>query len=948
MSLAPHAHTRPATKAGDGLSVSDLDVRVGAGVLAVNGVGFTLRPGEAIGLVGESGSGKSTVARAVLGLLPSPCLVTAGTITLDGRDMTALSRSGLRALRGARVAAVFQDPLRSLNPVMSIGAQLAEAVRQHHRDLRRRAVVERVDELLHAVGLREPQRVRASYPHQLSGGMRQRVAIAVALSGDPEVIVADEPTTALDVTTQAQVLAIFDRLRAERGLALLLISHDLNVVARHVDRIVVMCDSRVAESGPTAEVLQRPQHPYTQALLASALGRGGGPRRVLPVVTGSVPVPVHEPRRACGFAQRCPRPVAACGTAAPPLLQVGPAHMVACVEPRTVGSEVRPGASGADEVVDSTATPLLSVTALCVDFRVRGAGGARIHHAVRDVGLDLRPGETLAIVGESGSGKTTLGRAVLRLVEPTSGEVRWDGSLDLRSLGPEALRGWRVNAQMIFQDPVASFDPRNTVNEVLREAIAAHPSDGEATDAATLLSSVGLDAELLTRFPHELSGGQAQRVAIARALATRPRMLVLDEPTSSLDVSVQAQILNLLVELQSRLGLAYLFVTHDLTVVEHLAHRVAVMRDGELIEEGSVRTVFDAPQHPYTRQLLAAAPLTDRAGPPRPEVEVPAATPTPELPTRLARRRAPAGSARFWLQRVLLALFAAWGACTIVFLVTHLTWDPAVQLAGKFGTPEKVAEIRALLGYDQSLWSQYVGFLHQLITGNFPDSLQFGISPWEAIGSRVGPTLTLAGTTLVVIVAAGIGLGMIAGYHNGRPLGVAINAYIITAQAVPTFVVGPLLVLLFGVTWRVLPVSGYTSAASVVLPVITLAFYPVAEIALILRASIIHTVHSEHVTFARSKGLSKWRIAVRHVLRVALLPIITVLGFNVVYIFAGVVIAEQIFALPGLGNLLANALTAQDVPLVTAMVVLLALLVAVVNLLVDIAYRIVDPRLRHG
>ncbi|MFI1646417.1 dipeptide ABC transporter ATP-binding protein [Streptomyces avidinii] len=526
----------------------------GAGeyVRAVDAVSFTLEAGRALGLVGESGSGKSTVATALLGLHRGTGARLGGTVRVGGTDVAAASAAELRRLRGGTAAMVFQDPLSSLDPYYAIGDQIAE-VHRIHADVSRRAARARAVEVLDRVGIPDAVRRSRARPHEFSGGMRQRALIAMALACEPQLLIADEPTTALDVTVQAQILDLLHGLREERGLGLLLVTHDVGVAAESVDEVLVMRGGHAVERGEVASVLAAPVEPYTRALLA-AVPRLDGPRRS----RGAAPDPA----------------------------------------PRTpAGPEVSPvGPDGGPEV-----PPVVEAFGLRREF---GRGRRKVA-AVAGVSLAVHAGETLGIVGESGSGKSTLGRMLVGLLEPGSGQVRRDGV---------PVTGIASGVQMVFQDPVSSLNPRRSVGESIADPLrAAGERDAAAVRARVeeLLLRVGLEAEHYDRYPHEFSGGQRQRVGIARALAPRPRLIVCDEPVSALDVTTQAQVTALLAELQRELGIALVFIAHDLAVVRRVSDRVAVMRAGEIVEEGPVDEVYDRPAHAYTRQLLAAVPALD-------------------------------------------------------------------------------------------------------------------------------------------------------------------------------------------------------------------------------------------------------------------------------------------------------------------------------------------------
>ncbi|ONG53194.1 microcin ABC transporter ATP-binding protein [Pseudoroseomonas deserti] len=519
------------------LSVAGLGVAF-RGRSVVEDVSFDVFPGETVALVGESGSGKSVTALSCLRLLPAAGANPSGHVVLDGVDVLQASPAELQRLRGGVAGMVFQEPMTSLNPLHTVGRQVSEAI-QLHRPLRGAALRARVIELLERAGLPDPAHRLDAFPHQLSGGQRQRVMIAAALANDPKILIADEPTTALDVTIQAQILALLAELKQRLGMALLLITHDLSIVRAHADKVVVMRHGRVVEQGPAAEVLVNPQHDYTKMLLAT------------------------EPRGQ-------PAPVAA---GAPVLLQASQVN---------VEFPIRRG--------------LLR----------RQVGAIQ---ACRDISFDLREGETLGLVGESGSGKTTLGLALLQL-EKSTGGITFEGR-PIQGLTRQALQPLRARMQIVFQDPYGSLSPRMSVAEIVGEGLAVHARDVSRAErqkrVAAALAEVGLDPGTAERYPHEFSGGQRQRIAIARALVLQPRLLVLDEPTSALDVSVQAQVVELLRDLQARHRLAYLFISHDLRVVRAMAHRIMVLKGGQVVEEGEATAVLSNPQAPYTKALMRAA-----------------------------------------------------------------------------------------------------------------------------------------------------------------------------------------------------------------------------------------------------------------------------------------------------------------------------------------------------
>ena len=611
----------------DLLTVRDLRVdfagpRGRGAVPAVRGVDLTVRRGETLGIVGESGSGKSVTALAVLGLLP-PAATVRGSVRLDGRELVGLPNRELAAVRGRKVAMVFQDPLSAFTPVHRIGDQIAEAVRIH-QPLDRATARRRAAELLDLVGIPAPDRALDSFPHEFSGGMRQRAMIAMAIANDPDVLLADEPTTALDVTIQAQVLDVLRTAKRETGAALVLVSHDLGVIAGMADRVAVMYAGRVVETAGVDELFARPRHPYTLGLIGAVprLDARGGPLVPIP---GSPPAMAELPA-GCPFAARCPLAEDRCRTAEPAL--TGPAgHLAACVradEPATRRATpadvypVPPVPPAAPAPPRAEREPVLRVSGLAKTFPVLKGGVFRRKtgevYAVDGVELDIRAGETLGLVGESGSGKSTTLFELLSLAKPEAGRIEILGQ-DTAGIGRAAAHRLRAELQIVFQDPMASLDPRLPVGDVIAEPLRAQHAPREliARRIPELLRQVGLDPAHAVRYPHQFSGGQRQRISIARALAVRPKLLVLDEPVSALDVSIQAGVLNLLQHLKADLGLAYLFVSHDLSVIRHLADRVSVMYLGRTVEQGEVSAVFDRPRHPYTRALLSAVPLPDPA-----------------------------------------------------------------------------------------------------------------------------------------------------------------------------------------------------------------------------------------------------------------------------------------------------------------------------------------------
>jgi peptide/nickel transport system ATP-binding protein len=594
------------------LGVKDLSIRIGA-ARPVDGISFDISPGECFALLGESGCGKSMTALGIMRLLPTAARVTSGSVEFAGSDLLALPESGMRDVRGGGIGMIFQEPATSLNPVLTVGRQIVEAL-QLHAGLQGAAARARAGELLDQVGIPDPLRRLDEYPFQLSGGLRQRVMIAIALAGAPRLLIADEPTTALDVTIQAQVLDLLDDLRRKQGMALLLITHDLGVVSRMADRVGVMYAGQLVEEAPRREFFAQAAHPYSVRLFAAlpdAERRGGR----LATIPGSVPA-ADARHSGCRFVERCSEVMPVCRETSPPWREVAADQRVRCFlpgAPPRVAVKVGAG-DAAPEIVSR---PLLEVTDLQVHFPIRRGILQRAVGAVRAVdgmSLQLMPGRTLALVGESGCGKTTAGKAMLQLLRPTAGSVLLDG-VELTTCSAGELRPLRAKMQMVFQDPFASLNPRLRIGEIIAEGMQALKVGGGDTAAkiGPLLEQVGLRADMVSRYPHEFSGGQRQRIAIARALAVSPQLLVCDEPTSALDVSVQAQILNLLFDLQHELKLAYLFITHNIAVVDYLAHDIAVMYLGRVVERGSADEVLRHARHPYTQALLAAVPCVDGA-----------------------------------------------------------------------------------------------------------------------------------------------------------------------------------------------------------------------------------------------------------------------------------------------------------------------------------------------
>jgi peptide/nickel transport system ATP-binding protein len=594
----------------------ELDADAGL-VRAIDALSLTLQRGETFALVGESGCGKSMTALALMRLLPEAGRIAGGDITLDGAGLPDLPEAAMQGLRGGRLGMIFQEPGTSLNPVMKVGDQLVEAI-QAHTPLRGAAARAKALQWLQRVGIPEPERRLDDYPFRMSGGQKQRVMIAMMLAAEPDFLIADEPTTALDVTIQAQILDLLRDLQREQGLGLLLITHDLAVVASMAQRVALMYAGQIVEVADAADFFANPRHPYARALLRALpdAGQRGAP---LEAIEGTVP-PLWQRFDACRFATRCAMAQDRCHVQAPQLeaLTTGQSHTVRCWRAAEDAPAPPPQAHHAAAPARTAAdAPLLQVQDLHVRYTLRRnwRGQPTQHfHAVRGVSFDVGAGQTVALVGESGCGKSTTGRAIVQLLRgqaEVSGQVLWRGQ-DLLSAQGAALQSARRDVQIVFQDPFASLNPRMRVREILEEGPRALRPEWDAAERTDrlhqLLQRVGLRPDALDRHPHEFSGGQRQRIAIARALAVEPKLIVCDEPTSALDVSVQAQILNLMAELQQTLGLSYLFITHNLAVVAYLADHILVVQGGQVVEQGPSAHIFGAAQHPYTRQLLAAQP----------------------------------------------------------------------------------------------------------------------------------------------------------------------------------------------------------------------------------------------------------------------------------------------------------------------------------------------------
>ena len=590
----------------------------------VDDVSLSLDAGRTLGLVGESGCGKSLTALSIMHLIPRPGYIAGGAVLFKGKDLTAMDPIARRHMRGRNIAMIFQEPMTSLNPVLSVRTQLLEAVRRAG-DKRLSSAEEnaRAVEALRLAEMPDPRRRLREYPHQLSGGMRQRVMIAMALAPRPDLLIADEPSTALDVTVQARILELLRDLQASLGMAILFITHDLAVVSQMAHSVAVMYAGKIVERAPTADLFASPAHPYTERLLRcqpSRTLRG----HVLDTIKGVVPNP-KDYSPGCRFCDRCPRAFAPCSFVPPVLKEISPGHAVACHLYDTAGEVSAPLPETApvkQQAVAATSDVLVDARSVAKHFPIRkGVFKRVVAHvkAVDGVDLTIHRGSTIALVGESGCGKTTLGKTLIRLLPATAGHIRFEGR-DLASIGQRELRDVRRDVQIVFQDPYASLNPRMMVRDIIAEGMRVHGIGTGRADRTRrvrqLLADVGLKGEDMTAYPHEFSGGQRQRIGVARALAVNPKFIILDEPTSALDVSIQAQILNLLADLQDRgqTRLTYLFITHDLGVVEYVSDEVAVMYLGRIVEQAPTEALFDQPLHPYTRALLAAIPHVDDAG----------------------------------------------------------------------------------------------------------------------------------------------------------------------------------------------------------------------------------------------------------------------------------------------------------------------------------------------
>ncbi len=624
MSISTAAQPLPVAPHGadDGLlSVRNLHTRFATPdgyIYAVNGVDLDLRRGETLAIVGESGSGKSVSMLSVMGLLPKPPAQVSGSVLFDGNELLGMPREQLRRLRGNELSMIFQDPMSSLNPVHTVGSQIGEAL-EIHREVTGRQARRSAIEMLGRVGIPDAAGRVDDFPHQFSGGMRQRVMIAMSLACEPKLLIADEPTTALDVTIQAQIVALVKDLKRDFGMAVVWITHDLGVVADMADRVAVMYAGRVVEQGSVDEIYAHTRHPYALGLLRSVPRLEEAVPVILEEIPGTPPDLRTDPH-ACAFAPRCPYADHRSMTERPPLeLTDRPGHAVACwhwEELARADVAERPLPLLQQRSTQAAEAPLLELRGLQTHFPIRRGFFGRLSGTVRavdGVDLSLPRGTTLGLVGESGCGKTTLGRTVMRLEQPTDGQLIFDGADVTRTSGDD-LRRIRRRMQMIFQDPYSSMNPGMRIDDVVGEPLRIHRLGSRAeisARVAALLERVGLPAASASRYPHEFSGGQRQRIVIARALALDPELIVCDEPVSSLDVSVQAQIINLLAELQRDLGVTYLFIAHDLAVVKHISHEVAVMYLGKIVERAPRDQIYRRPLHPYTDGLLKAVPVAD-------------------------------------------------------------------------------------------------------------------------------------------------------------------------------------------------------------------------------------------------------------------------------------------------------------------------------------------------
>ena len=591
-------------------------------IRAVDDVSFNVKKGATLGIVGESGCGKSVTAFSIMRLLPQPSgVIEQGKILFDDMDIVRLPADKMHEIRGNRISIIFQEPMTALNPVYRIGKQLGEVFTLHFPEMTDAEIHSESVNLLHKVGMPEPDKRLTEYPHQISGGMRQRVMISMALACKPDILIADEPTTALDVTIQAQVLELITRLQRETGMSVIFITHDLGVIAEMCDDVVVMYAGKIAEKAPVEELFKNPGHPYTRGLLSS-IPRLENPGKIkLSIIKGMVPS-LYELPDGCRFQNRCPDAEDICKTRIPEMKKVGDNHFAACHFPGKVPSPSFKPLQANDRKVDPPVNKtresenFLTVSHLKMHFPIYGGIFRRKVgnvYAVDDVSLTIKSSETVGLVGESGCGKTTLGRTIVRLYKPTDGNIYF-GRKNITRLRQKELRDYRRNMQMIFQDPFESLNSRHTVGDILEEPFIIHnvgTPDERKEEVKTLLYKVGLPEHAAIRFPHEFSGGQRQRIGIARAIALKPDLIICDEPVSALDVSIQSQILNLLMDLQKEMNLSYLFIAHDLAVVKHISDRIAVMYLGKIVEFTDADTIYKKPLHPYTRALISAIPIPD-------------------------------------------------------------------------------------------------------------------------------------------------------------------------------------------------------------------------------------------------------------------------------------------------------------------------------------------------
>ncbi|WP_201732458.1 ABC transporter ATP-binding protein [Acidithrix sp. C25] len=606
------------------LEIKDLktNIRLRKGeVKAVGGISLSINAGETVGLVGESGCGKTMTGMSIMRLLPSSGYIAGGSITLDGEDLVKLTEPQMRKVRGNDIGMIFQDPMTSLNPCLTIGTQIAESV-VLHKGVSKADGLKRAMEVLDLVGMPKPSERIGDFPHQLSGGLRQRVMIAMALACEPKLLIADEPTTALDVTIQAQILELLDTLKNQLRMAMLLITHDMGVIAGRADRVTVMYAGKVVESAPTDKIFSATNHPYTEALLASIPKIDGTTKRLYSIP--GIPPDLSNPPEGCRFAARCRLADDHCVTTSPELNSYD-GHSYACFHPIGIETEHVKVETRTLEEAEApyvpTGRPIMVIDHVSKEFTItkgailqRKAGTLK---AVSDLSLTIYEGETLGIVGESGCGKSTTGSMMVALEKPTSGTIEFNGE-NLFGLKESELRTRRSNLQLMFQDPYASLDPRMRVGSIIREPLEINKigtrSERDAK-VVSLLGEVGLSPKAVERYPHEFSGGQRQRIGLARALALNPKLIVADEPVSALDVSIRSQVLNLMKDLQSTHGLTYVVISHDLSVVRFLADRIGVMYLGKLVEIGNGYDIYENPAHPYTAALLSAVPV------PEPELE---------------------------------------------------------------------------------------------------------------------------------------------------------------------------------------------------------------------------------------------------------------------------------------------------------------------------------------